>query len=131
MPDNEIKKLSELRFNKATECLNDAKKLFDAHSYNGATNRAYYAMFHSMRAVLAYDGIDMKHHSGIIAEFRRLYIKTGIFDKEMSDTISSLYDLRTDSDYDDFYVAGQEEAEFIIEKAQTFIENIEKYLFEK
>jgi len=131
MPDNEIKKLSELRFNKATECLNDAKKLFDAHSYNGATNRAYYAMIHSMRAVLAYDGIDMKHHSGIIAEFRRLYIKTGIFDKEMSDTISSLYDLRTDSDYDDFYVAGQEEAEFIIEKAQTFIENIEKYLSEK
>ena len=31
-----------------------------------------------MRSVLAFDDIDMKHHSGIISEFRRLYIKTNV-----------------------------------------------------
>ena len=44
----------------------------------GAANRSYYAIFHAMRAVLALDGIDMKRHSGVMSEFRRLYIKTGI-----------------------------------------------------
>lgn len=57
-----------------------------------------------MRAVLAFDEIDMKHHSGIISEFRRRYIKTGIFETRMSEIISVLFDVRTDSDYDDFFV---------------------------
>ena len=39
--------------------------------YRSAANRAYYAIFHAMRAVLALDGVDMKHHSGIISEFRK------------------------------------------------------------
>ena len=49
-----------------------------------------------MRAVLAYDEIDMKKHSGVIAEFRRLYVKTGVFDGDMSKTISVLFDVRTE-----------------------------------
>ena len=131
MPDEGIRKISELRLQKATECLCDAKKLFEAHSYNGAANRAYYAIFHSMRAVLAYDGVDMKHHSGIIAEFRKLYVKTGVFDKEMSDTISELYDLRTDSDYDDFYVMEADETEYIIQRADKFMVKIKDFLQNK
>ena len=30
-------------------------------------NRSYYAVFHAMRAVLAFDKIDLKRHSGIIS----------------------------------------------------------------
>jgi len=41
--------------------------LLAGESYRSAANRAYYAIFHAMRAVLALDGVDMKHHSGIIA----------------------------------------------------------------
>ena len=72
-------------------------------NYKSAANRSYYAVFHAMRAVLAFDEIDMKHHSGIISEFRRRYIKTGIFETRMSEIISVLFDVRTDSDYDDFF----------------------------
>ena len=88
--------ISKVRFEKAEECLADAKLLLERESYKSAANRSYYAVFHAMRAVLAYDGYDSKKHSGIIAEFRRLYIKTGIFESSMSDTIRSLFDLRTD-----------------------------------
>ena len=56
--------------------------------YRSAANRAYYAIFHAMRAVLALDGVDMKHHSGIISEFRKRYIKTGVFDASLSGLIS-------------------------------------------
>ena len=64
--------------------------LLAGESYRSAANRAYYAIFHAMRAVLALDGVDMKHHSGIISEFRKRYIKTGVFDASLSGLISKL-----------------------------------------
>lgn len=49
----------------------------------------------------------MKHHSIIISEFRRLYVKTGTFDVKLSSIISSLFDLWAESDYDDFCVISE------------------------
>lgn len=67
--------LSKARLNQARECLRAARALLEIEDYRGAANRSYYSVFHAMRAVLTLDGIDRKHHSGIITEFRRLYIK--------------------------------------------------------
>ena len=78
-------------------------------------------VFHAMRAVLAYDEIDMKKHSGVIAEFRRLYVKTGVFDGDMSKTISVLFDVRTESDYDDFFIISKEDVIQQAESAQHFL----------
>ena len=72
---------------------------------NTANNRAYYSVFHSMRAVLALDEVDFKKHSGVIAYFRENYIKTKIFDRSCSDIISSTCLIRNKSDYYDFYIA--------------------------
>ena len=83
--------LSKARLCKAKECLTDAKLLADNGSYKALANRSYYAIFHAMRSVLALDGFDSKKHSGIIAEFQRLYIKTGVFDKEMSVIIKNYF----------------------------------------
>ena len=83
--------LSQIRLRNAFECLGDAETLLERGSLKSAANRAYYAVFHAMRAVLALDGIDMRHHSGVIAEFRRLYIKTGVFPMELSAAISGLF----------------------------------------
>jgi len=120
--------ISKVRFEKAEECLADAKLLLERESYKSAANRSYYAVFHAMRAVLAYDGYDSKKHSGIIAEFRRLYIKTGIFESGMSDTIRSLFDLRTDSDYNDFFVASKADVAAQVKNAEHFVERVKKYL---
>ena len=84
-----------------------------------------------MRAVLAFDKIDMKHHSGIIAEFRRLYIKTGIFDAELSKIISVLSDSRNDSDYDDFFIVSKEEVAEQIKDAELFLVKIKEYVSTK
>ena len=70
----------------------------------------------------------MKHHGGIISEFRRLYIKTGIFSTQMSATISLLFNVRQDSDYDDFFVISKAEVDDQIENAVTFLSEIKKYL---
>ena len=66
----------------------------------------------------------MKHHSGIISEFCRLYIKTKIFDTKLSTIISALFDIRTDSDYDDFYVISKEEVKEQLDNAEYFLNEI-------
>ena len=96
-----------------------------------AANRSYYAVFHAMRAVLAFDEIDMKHHSGIISEFRRRYIKTGIFETRMSEIISVLFDVRTDSGYDDFFVISKADTAVQIENAEYFVSSVRAYLKNK
>ena len=82
MQAHERKALSQARMEHAVECLSAARNLLETKNYKSAANRSYYAVFHAMRAVLAFDEIDMKHHSGIISEFRRRYIKTGILSRE-------------------------------------------------
>ena len=123
--------LSAVRLEHAQECLASAGKLVNANDYKGAANRAYYAVFHAMRAVLALDGIDMKKHSGVMSEFRRLYIKTGILPEEMSVIISEAFDVRTDCDYDDFYEISRNEVVEQITRAETFVDVISKYLANK
>lgn len=130
MPADDKIYLSKVRIENAEECLNAARSLYEIGSYRSSANRSYYAVFHSMRAILALDGIDMKHHSGIILEFRRLYIKTGVFDAKLSTIISALFDIRTESDYDDFYVISKKEVTEQLANAELFYNEIKKYLSE-
>lgn len=120
--------LSQIRLRNAFECLNDAEMLLQKGSLKSAANRAYYAAFHAMRAVLALDGIDMRHHSGVIAEFRRLYIKTGVFPTELSTIISGLFNVRSESDYDDMYLATKETVTLHVQNAKCFVCAVSSYL---
>jgi len=73
----------------------------------------------------------MKHHSGIIAEFRRRYIKEGIFENRLSQIISVLFDTRTDSDYDDFFVISKAEVVEQTKNAEYFLKILRVHLDER
>ena len=122
------KDYARYRLQKAREDLDAAKLLFENESYRIANNRAYYSMFHAARAVLALDSFDSKKHSGVIAEFRRRYIKTGIFPQELSDMIGDAFTIRNASDYDDMFLAGRAETEEQIANAEFVYHCIEVYL---
>ena len=128
MEPEEKRSLSKVRFDHALECLDAAESLLENGNYKSAANRSYYAVFHAMRSVLAFDEVDMKHHSGIIAEFRKRYIKTGVFEISLSHIISALFDTRTDSDYDDFFVISKAEVMEQKENAEYFLNQIKAYL---
>ena len=130
MPDV-LKDLSTARIERSKDCLREAKLLLDNGEYRGAANRAYYAAFHALRAVLALDDFDSKKHSGVISKFRETYIKTGMFTPEMSDTISSLFRIRSASDYDDFYIASKADVETQYQRAEKLVAEIERYLATK
>lgn len=66
MQEHERKALSQARLEHAVECLSAAKNLLETENYKSAANRSHYAIFHATCAVLAFDEIDMKRHSGII-----------------------------------------------------------------
>ena len=108
--------------------MREAHLLLDGNEYKGTANRAYYAAFHSLRAVLILDDFDSKKHSGIIAKFRENYLKTEIFSKDISDYISSLFRVRTASDYDDFFIVSKEDSISQLEKAEIIVVQIKTYL---
>lgn len=49
----------------------------------------------------------------------------------MSNIIKSAFDMRTDSDYEDFYVVPKEDVIKQVEEAEIFVNKIEEYLSEK
>lgn len=83
LPDTR-KELMDYRLNMARERLHSSKVLLDDGSYKDSIGRSYYAMFTSVRALLALDGQDFSKHAGVIAYFQKEYVKTGLFDKKFS-----------------------------------------------
>lgn len=96
--------------------------------YDTAANRSYYAIFHAVRALLALSGKDFRKNSGVISCFQMDYIKTGIFTKRLSDIIKSAFSLRTESDYEDFYVISHEEVQLQVADAREFCETVAAYI---
>lgn len=128
MRAEEKKALSDWRMESAMEVLADSQSLLAKGSYRSAANRAYYAVYYAMVAVLAYDDVNMSKHSGVISEFRRRYIKTGILDKRLSPIITVLYDLRSDCDYSDYRKPSEAEVVPQVKNAEFFVEAIKDYL---
>ncbi len=120
--------LSLYRLSKAEQYLKDAQRTLKLEMYDTSANRSYYAIFHAARAVLALDGLDFKKHSGVISNFQMRYIKTGIFDKQLSNILKSAFSLRTESDYEDFYVISKAEVEQQVKEAETFYSAVKKYV---
>jgi uncharacterized protein (UPF0332 family) len=71
----EIKKLSQLRLEKADKTLRDAGLLLSAGSHFGSINRSYYAVFYAARALLATKELDSPKHSGVISLFNQHWPK--------------------------------------------------------
>ncbi|MCI5687303.1 MAG: HEPN domain-containing protein [Emergencia sp.] len=94
--------------------------------YSSAVNRAYYAIFHALRAVTALDGFDSGKHSGVIAYFNRNYVKNGIFNKRISKNIDMSFRLREKTDYQD--LINREMAEEQINKAKEVLLEVKPYV---
>lgn len=95
-----------------------------------AVNRAYYAIFYAASALLATKGITRRKHSSILSEFRRHFIKTGIFDTKLSDDYGQLMDDRHFADYDLLHNISQQDTEQHVANAREFVETVDGWLRE-
>ena len=128
--ESSVKELASHRINRAFEDLEVAKKLLDDGSYRISLNRSYYAIFHAIRAINSLEGFDSSKHSGVISFFNLHYIKTGIFDKSLSQIIRKASKYREQADYEDFFDANEEDASEVYALANTFVSTIKSKLIE-
>ena len=126
--EEQVITLSRYRFETAVEALEDARIMYERGRYKNTLNRAYYAIFHSIRAVNALSGYDSSKHSGVISYFNLNYVKTEIMPKELSRIIREASENRERADYLDFYVASGEEAGKQIDRATEFLNTIRDFL---
>ena len=128
MPEQSQIDLSLYRIEKADECIRAAHVLMEAEEYAAILNRTYYAIFHAVRAVFALDSVDRKKHSGVISCFQQNYVKTGLFDKEYSSIVQDAFEIRQESDYEDFYVIAKEDVVLQLENAEKFVMEVKQYV---
>ena len=131
MPEYRIKALSQYRVERSEAMLLSAKRDFDAADYSSANNRAYYCMFHAIRAVLALDGVDFKKHSAVIARFGQDYLKTDRIPRSFGVLIATASLIRNRSDYEDFYACSIDDTKKLIAGAEDFLRTIKAYLLDQ
>lgn len=124
------KELCKHRLEQAKENIEEAELLYNANKFKGANNRAYYSIFHSIKAVLALEPIDFKKHKDVIGYFNKNYVSTNIFPRKIGRKIANASTIREDSDYDDEYIVKQEDTLEQIETAKELMKLVEEYIEE-
>jgi uncharacterized protein (UPF0332 family) len=132
LKNEEIATLIRYRLEQAEAALDDAKFLLEGvRSPQGIVNRAYYAMFYSVLALLQNIGKVPSKHSGVISLFDTEFVLKGIFPKELSKAFHKAFELRQVSDYKTFKPISTEKAKETLNNAVHFVESVKKYLSEQ
>lgn len=122
-----VSEFAKYRLERAKQDLSDAEFNYEHKRYLNANNRAYYSIFHAIKAVLALEKVDFRRHKDVLAYFNQYYIKTEKFPKMISKKISQASKIREDSDYDDEFIPTDEETKIQIDTARELIQLVEKY----
>ena len=130
-PESAPRALATARLEKAQALLEDAKLLFSVGQWASANNRAYYCLFHAMRAVLALDGEDYKKHSAVIARFALQYLKTRQLPDHYGKLIANASLIRNRSDYEDFYICSLDDTRQLVSGAEAFWQSVSTFLQRK
>jgi uncharacterized protein (UPF0332 family) len=99
-----------IRIRKAKGRLKASKVLLEKELYEDSISRSYYAIFYSVKAILATRDIATKTHSGAKTMFGKEFLKTGIVPKELGKILDDAKRSREVSDYEDYHEATGTEA---------------------
>lgn len=116
------------RLEQAKEDIKACDVLYKNKLYKSANNRAYYAIFHAIRSILALEPKDFRKHKDVIAYFNQYYINTNKFPKQMGRRIARANQVREDSDYDDEFVVDPENTLVQIQTAKDLLELVKVYI---
>jgi uncharacterized protein (UPF0332 family) len=112
----------------ANETLREAEILLAESAFRGSINRAYYAMFYAVLALLATKRIGTSKHSAIIAAFDREFVKTGVFARDLSRSLHLAFDRRQTHDYGEMIPIDRQITEETLTSAKAFVLQAEAYL---
>jgi uncharacterized protein (UPF0332 family) len=97
---------------KALRAAKSARRLEAAEDYEGACDRAYYAIFNAIRTLLEADGVvkpdEVKTHSSTLRIFSETFFRAGRVDKALVSAVYFAQDLRARADYSRAYSTAEE-----------------------
>ena len=127
--EKEKRNLALYRLQQAEESLDEARYLFDGKkSSRSVVNRAYYAMFYSILALLIFEPYSSSKHSGVLSYFNRRFIKTEEIPKDIGRAVNKAFDIRQRGDYREEIALTPEQVEPYLDWAKKFIDTVKKYL---
>lgn len=129
---NEVNMTSEQRadlmayyFERAHDSIAEAKYLRDGGYFNGAVTRLYYACFNAARELLTANGIDTSTHNGVKSMISMNFIRKGLLSIEHGATLTDLFNQRHISDYEAYAFRDASSVEYLLPKAEAFVEAVE------
>jgi uncharacterized protein (UPF0332 family) len=128
MNPEQLEDLLRYRLEQAYETLREAEILLDGAALRGTVNRAYYAMFYALLALLATKRLGTSKHSGAISLFDREFVKSGLFPRELSRALHLAFERRQSHDYGEMVPTTPEIAQETVDDARTFVGAAETYL---
>jgi len=111
---------------RAERALRSAKLLLEHGEPEDSVSRAYYAMFHAVKAILFSKGVKAKTHKGTISLFGEHIVRRGILGEEYADMLRKAFDLRQKSDYELYSELDEELVEETVNNAEIFTEKIKE-----
>jgi len=112
---------------KSLSRLKSAQMLNDGGQYEEAIGASYYAVFHAISALLAVKKLHFNTHKGVISNFNKEYVHTGLIGSVSSKVLSDLHNKRNESEYDPTVFTGEDGAKESLRLAQEAVQDIISY----
>jgi len=112
---------------KAQVNLESAQMLFDNGMYDGAVSSSYYAVFHAVSGLLASKNMAFSRHKTVISKYNEEFIRTGLISSISFRSLTALFRLRQDSEYDPIIFIGDDGAKEALKLARVAVQDIIDY----
>ena len=130
--DEKRRALASYRVKQAEESLEEAKYLLSGgKSPRSIINRAYYAMFYAVLALLVYEEYSSSKHSGVLIYFNKRFIKESVFPERLGRAINRAFELRQRGDYWEHVDLSDEQVAPYLDEAEVFVKAVKDYLQRK
>ncbi len=120
--------LIKYRLNRARETLEEAKISIENKRYLLAANRIYYASFYAVSALATKQELKTSKHAQLLSWFNKTFVKTEIIEKRLGKFYLDAFEMRQESDYEDFVVIDKTSIDEKFKLASEFIDKISELL---
>jgi uncharacterized protein (UPF0332 family) len=105
-----------------------ARLALENEFFDGASSRAYYAVFHAIKALLLSRQLSVSKHSAVLSAFHRDFIRTKILPEPFGKIADRLFNDRLLGDYSYDREISKSQAKADVEAAHQLEKAIEDYL---
>jgi uncharacterized protein (UPF0332 family) len=120
--------LIDYRMERAKESAEAAQLLYENNMLTSAMNRIYYSLFYAVQALLVLKNVSFSKHGQVKGYFNKEFIKTGLLPIELGKFYNNTFEFRQKFDYVDFSIPESAVIFDYIQKAKSFISQIEAYI---